>query len=373
MPKKIAIVIDWLVVFSGAEQVLAEMIKCFPDADLFALVDFLPEEHRGFLQGKTIKTTFIQKLPFAKAKYRSYLPLMPLAVSRIDVSDYDLVISSSHAVAKAVKTRKEQCHICYIHTPMRYAWDLQEQYLTEAGFKGLKKYLAKFLLKRLQAWDKKTAVGVDYFIANSNYIAKRVHASYQRQADVIYPPVNVDKFLLQQTKGDFYVTASRLVPYKCIPLIVEAFAKMPNKKLIVIGDGPDRVKIEKNLPSNVELLGYQSDEVLKDHLQRAKAFVYAAIEDFGILPVEAQACGTPVIAYGTGGLTETIVANKTGLFYDELVSDAIVAAVKKFETLQFDAVVCRENAKRFSADRFKDSFKNYVINIYQGQDNDTKG
>ena len=365
---RIAIVHDWLTVYAGAERVLEQMLICYPQADLYSTVDFVSAPERSFLQGKSVTTSFIQNLPFAKTQYRAYLPLMPLAIEQFDLSQYDLVISSSHAVAKGVLTGPDQCHICMCYSPMRYAWDLQHQYLNETGLnKGLKGWVAKYLLHRLRIWDLRTAHGVDQFIAISHFIARRIEKVYRRKAQVIYPPVALDAFTLGEKKADYYLTASRLVPYKKIDLIVKSFAQMPDKQLIVIGDGPDFEKIKGMAPANVTLLGYQSFDVLLAHLQQAKAFIFAAEEDFGIAPLEAQACGTPVIAFGKGGALETIQGfpNKpspTGLFFTEQTEKAIKEAVEQFEGLATPILPsdCRENAVRFSQERFCGQLTSFV-------------
>ena len=366
---KVAIVCEWLVVYAGAEKVLEQLLNVFPDADLFALVDFLEPEKRGFIQNKKVATTFIQKLPKAKTKYRNYLPLMPLAIEQLDVTNYDLVISSSYCVSKGIITSPNQVHISYVHSPVRYAWDLQHQYLQEAGLiKGIKSWIARAILHYIRLWDYRTSNNVDYFIANSKFIAKRIWKCYRREADVIYPPVDVEAFELCEQKEDFYLTASRMVPYKKMDLIVEAFSKMPDKKLIVIGDGPDFEKIKAKAGKNVTLMGYQPFEVLKDHMQRAKAFVFAAEEDFGITPVEAQACGTPVIAYGKGGALETVIGlddeNPTGVFFKYQNADSICEAVSLFEQNNdmFSPVACRQNAEKFSTERFVNSIRDFVKN-----------
>ncbi|WP_175900543.1 glycosyltransferase family 4 protein [Burkholderia vietnamiensis] len=365
-PLRVAIVHDWLVTYAGAERVLEQIIACFPDADLFSLVDFLDD--RAFVRGKPVTTSFIQKLPFARTKYRSYLPLMPLAIEQLDVSDYDLVISSSHAVAKGVLTGPDQLHISYVHSPIRYAWDLQHQYLEQSNLThGPKSLLARMILHYIRNWDTRTANAVDGFIANSAFIARRIRKVYHRDAAVIFPPVDVDGFSLNDVKDDFYLTASRMVPYKKIDLIVEAFSRTPERKLVVIGDGPEMQKIRAKAGPNVEIMGYQPFAVLHDRMRRAKAFVFAAEEDFGISVVEAQACGTPVIAYGKGGALETVLeptshAHPTGLFFDEQTPHAIVAAVDEFERApqRFAPRACRANAERFSADTFRQSFLDYV-------------
>ncbi len=368
---KIAIVCDWLVTAGGAEQVLLHLIECFPDADIFTVVDFFDDATRArILKNKQTTTSYIQKLPFAKKYYRNYLPLMPLAIEQLDVSAYDLVISSSHAVAKGILTGPDQVHISYVHSPMRYAWDLQHQYLKESGLdRGIKGWVTKYILHKMRLWDQRTVNGVDHYIANSEFIARRIWKTYKRKADVIYPPVETQRYTPRSNKDNFYLTASRFVPYKKIDLIVESFAQMPDKKLIVIGDGPDMKKIKLKATHNVELLGFQPNDVLTDYLQRAKAFVFAAEEDFGITPVEAQACGTPVIAYGKGGCLETIRGldhpQPTGLFFYAQTCAALCHAVKEFETNQhhFVAEHCVTNAQRFSADIFRQQCKNYITKI----------
>ena len=355
---RVALVHDWFTVYAGAERVVEQILRVLPQADVYALVDFLKEEERGFLQGKRAQVSFIQRLPKAQQRYRTYLPLMPLAIEQFDLRGYDLVISSSHAVAKGVITGPDQLHICYCHSPIRYAWDLQHEYLKESGLeRGVKSWIARALLHYLRLWDSRTANGVDVFIANSRYIARRILKVYRRQAEVIYPPVDVEAFTLRQDKEDFYLTASRMVPYKRIDLIVEAFSQMPDKRLVVIGDGPEMPKVRAKAGPNVTLLGYQPFEVLRDYMQRAKAFVFAAEEDFGIAPVEAQACGTPVIAFGKGGATETVLAGETGVFFQDQNVSSLIKAIEEFEKLRFDPLRVRKNAERFSSERFRREFE----------------
>ena len=371
MPMKIAIIADWLTTYAGSERVLEQMIACFPEADVFAVVDFVPQAERAFLQGKHPKTTFIQKLPGARKYARHYLPLMPLAIEQVDLSAYNLILSSSHAVAKGVIVGPDQLHISYVHSPIRYAWDLQHQYLKESGLeRGLKCWLVRVLLHRIRLWDQRTQYGVDEFIANSGFIARRIHRVYGRPATVIHPPVDVAAFTLNAAKEDFYFAASRLVPYKRMDLIVEAFRQMPNKKLVLIGDGPDMAKIRAKAGPNVTILGYQPLTVLKDHMQRAKAFVFAAEEDFGIAPVEAQACGTPVIAFGKGGALETVrglgivESNPTGIFFAEQTPAAIISAVSAFEqqASAFKPETIRQHAETFSVAHFKANYRGFVEN-----------
>lgn len=378
---KIAIVHDWLVTYAGAERVLAGILETWPEADLFAVIDFLSDEDRANLGGKRATTTFIQQLPKAKTHYQKYLPLMPLAIEQLDMSAYDLVISSSHAVAKGVLTGPNQLHISYVHSPIRYAWDLQHQYLHEASLdRGFKAKLARMLLHYMRMWDQRTASGVDEFIANSHFIGRRINKSYRRESTVIYPPVDTRQFTLYTDKEDFYLTASRMVPYKRIPMIVEAFSRMPDKKLIVIGTGPEMEKAKELATPNVTLLGYQNFAVLLHHMQRARAFVFAAEEDFGIAPIEAQACGTPVIAYGRGGVLETVRGidhpAPTGVFYAEQTPESLIAAVQEFESEAHHILpdTCRVSAERFSTERFRQEIKTFVdtrvreVSLNQGQD-----
>jgi glycosyltransferase involved in cell wall biosynthesis len=358
---RVAVVHDWLVVKGGAERTLGCILECYPQAELFTLVDFLPPEERGFLGQRPIHTSFLQRLPFARRRYRAYLPLMPLAVESFDVSAFDLVISSSFCVAKGVLTGPDQVHVSYVHSPMRYAWDLQHQYLRQHGLeRGLRSLLVRGLLQKLRVWDAATANGVDRFICNSHFIARRVWKIYRRESLVIHPPVDTEFFQPAETeREDYYLTASRLVPYKCTRLIVEAFAQLAGRRLIVIGEGPEFARLKAVAGANVTLLGYQPAAVVRDYMQRARAFVFAAHEDFGIVPVEAQACGTPVIAFGRGGVTESVVEGRTGLFFPEQTVESLVGAIQQFERRQarFSAAEIRSGALRFSAERFRQQFR----------------
>lgn len=368
---KVAIVHDWLTVYAGAEKVLEELIHILPQAELFSLVDFLPAEQRGFIQHKPVTTSFIQHLPLAKTKYRNYLPLMPLAIEQLDLSSYDLVLSNTHALAKGVLTGPDQLHLSYCHSPMRYAWDLQSQYLKASGLdRGIKSALARYLLHRIRLWDYRTPNGVDDFVANSEFIARRIYKVYRRPSTIIYPPVDTGGFELRTDKEDFYLTASRMVPYKKFDLIARAFSEMPEKRLVVIGTGPDFDKVKAVAGPNVELLGYQPFSVLKDYMQRARAFVFAAEEDFGIVPLEAQACGTPVIAFGKGGSLETVRGvghrpDPTGVFFGAQTIPSLREAVERFEKLTFDPAVIRAHAETFSVPRFRDEFGHFIDERYR--------
>lgn len=373
---KVAVIHDWLPVIAGGEKVLEQILKVFPGADVYTLFDFLNDEQRSIFGTSKINTSYLNKLPKVKKYYRKILPLCPQAIEHFDLSEYDLIISSSHAVAKGVITGANQTHISYVHTPSRYAWDLMHQYLKESGMdKGIKNLVAEYLLHKFRIWDYRTANGVDVFIANSNFIKKRIWKVYRREAEVIYPPVNIDLFSFHEQKEDFYMTASRMVPYKRIDLIAQAFTKLPDLKLKIIGDGPEMNKIRKiaETAPNIELMGYQENTVLRDHMQRAKAFIFAAEEDFGIVPVEAQACGTPVIAYGAGGALETVIdyskssQSGTGLFFKEQTENSLVETIQKFEKIhsKISPQNCRLNAETFSPDIFKEKLNELVKKTIQ--------
>ncbi|WP_169779525.1 glycosyltransferase family 4 protein [Campylobacter curvus] len=365
---KKALIHDWFSVYAGAEKCVESFTNIWDDFEIFSLIDFLDERDRGaVLKGKRAHTSFIQNLPFAKSKYRNYLPLFPFAIERFDLSEFDLVLSSSHAVAKGVLTNANQLHISYVHTPIRYAWDLYHQYLKESGLeRGLKGLLAKYFLHKIRIWDASCANRVDHYIANSRYVARRIKKIYGKDSAVIYPPVDTAKFELKERKDDFYLTASRMVPYKKIDLVVDAFSKS-GKRLVVIGDGPDMAKVKSKATKNIEILGYQNDDVMRETMQRAKAFVFAAEEDFGITPVEAQACGTPVICLGKGGAKETIVDMVTGVHFNEQNLPNLLDAVDKFEkNIEiFEPSKIRLHALKFSKERFEREIKEFVEEKYK--------
>lgn len=316
---RVALVHDFFYTYAGAERVVEQIIKLFPHCSVYGLIDFLPEEDRGFLKGKSVKTTFIQKLPFANTKHRAYLPLMPLAIEQLDLSDYDLVISSSYVVAKGVITGPDQLHISYCHSPVRYGWDLQHQYLKDAnlGF-GPRGMLARALLHYIRNWDARSSLGVDRFIANSEFVAGRIQKFYRRDAEVIPPPVDTEAFVpdppgSEQGDKPFYLAASRLVTYKRMDLIIEAFNQTPERRLVVIGEGPELERLQRHAQPNVQLLGHQDQESLVRYMQKAKAFIFAAEEDFGIVPVEGQLAGRPVVATNAGGAAEIVRDGENGL------------------------------------------------------------
>lgn len=357
---RVAIVHEWLHTFAGGEKVLEQLLLCYPEADLYCTVDFMPEADRGFLAGRKVHTSFIQNLPFARTKFRAYLGLMPLAVEQYDLSGYDLVISSNHAVAKGAITGPDTLHVSYVHSPIRYAWDLQHQYLRQTGLdRGLKSWYARWQLAKLRNWDARSANGVDLFIANSSFVARRIMKCYRREAIVIPPPVDIDGFSPGETKSQAYVVASRMVPYKRMDLVAAAFARMPGRALLIVGDGPERARIEAAAAGapNISFAGAVDDAGMMRAMREARAFVFAAEEDFGIMMVEALASGTPVIAFGRGGARDILgdAAPPTGLFFDAQTPDAIIDAIDRFEAQEaaFDPAACRARALGFSRESFR--------------------
>lgn len=365
---KVAVVHDWLDAWRGGEAVLAEILRVYPAADLYSLVDFFSDADRSRLGGKRATTTFLQHVPFARSSFRLWLPLFPRAIESLDVTRYDLVISSSHAVAKGVRTHRRQLHVCYCYTPMRYAWDLRVQYLRQSRLdRGLRGAAVDAMLGHLREWDRAASVRVDAFVAISAHIADRIRRCYARDSTVIYPPVPLPPAAeADEAREDVYVTVSHLVPYKRVDLLVEAFRRMPSRALVVIGAGPMRAHLAPSAPSNVRFLGRVDDADRDAWLAKARAFVFAAEEDFGIAPLEAQARGTPVVAYAGGAARETIRdlddARPTGVLFDEQSAEAIVGAIERFER-HADAIApdaCRDNVRRFSADRFRRELADFV-------------
>lgn len=358
---KIAIVHEWLEHYAGSERVLEELLNCYPQADIFAVVDFLADDDRNFLGGRPVTTSFIQKLPLARKHFRNYLQLMPLAIEQFDLTGYDLVISSNHAVAKGALTGPKQVHVCYMHSPIRYAWDLQSQYLRESGLtRGVKSLYIRWLLHRIRLWDAMAANGVDHFLANSSYIARRIQKTYRRDAEVVPPPVAVERFVPGHGARSGYLVASRFVPYKRIELIAEAFRELPECPLTIVGTGTNEPQVRRAAAGapNITLRPPVPHAELVSLMQSAKAMVFAAEEDFGITMVEAQACGTPVIAFAEGGARDIFPAHSvapTGVLFETQTKDAIVSAVRSFEARSATMVpaLCRENALRFSASLFR--------------------
>ncbi len=357
---KIAIVHDWLVVHGGAEKVLDELLAVFPDADLFALLCHMPGEPPRRYRGRPVRTSYVQRLPGGVSHYRHWLPVFTHAIRTLDLSGYDLIVSSSYCVAKGVRVRPRQRHLSYCYTPVRYAWDLREQYLDTSGLRGPARWAAGLVLDRLRAWDARSNDGVDRFLTLSHHIAERIRRCYGRESEVVYPPVDLEFFTPSPGPRHGFVTASRLVPYKLVPMLVRAFAQLPDCPFTVIGDGPDLEACRRAAAghAHIRVLGHQPGDVLRAELRRAEAFVFAAFEDFGIAPLEAQACGTPVIAYGAGGATETVSDGRSGRFFPRQDEESVIAAVQAFRRApQLDAVDCRANAERFSAAQFRDGVR----------------
>jgi glycosyltransferase involved in cell wall biosynthesis len=363
---RVAIVHDWLYVIGGAERVLREILNCYPDADVFTLFDFLKPEDRKKLGFERTRTSFLQSMPFMRKRHRSFLPLMPLAIEQFDLSSYDLIISSNYAVAKGVLTGPDQVHVSYVHSPMRYAWDLQHSYLRESGYaRGLKSALARTMLHYMRMWDTRTASGPDAMVANSEFIARRIRKVYGRTAQVIYPPVTLAKPSADVPRRRHFLAASRLVPYKNIEVVIEAFKHLPDLELIVAGDGPEAKRLRAIAGPNVNFAGFVSDNEMRELMTTARALIFAAEEDFGIIPVEAQSEGTPVLALARGGARETVLAagpHRTGMFFPQPEARAIADCVRGFVAQEhtFSRSICRANAARFSAQRFQSEFKAFV-------------
>ena len=364
LPQKIAVVHDWLPELGGAERVLGEILQILPQAHLYSLLDFLPEADRSCLHGKKVRTSFLQKCPGARRHYRSYLPLMPLAVEHFDLSGYDLVISSSYAVAKGVLTGPDQLHLCYCHSPVRYAWDLQELYLRQTGqSKGWRGFLARALLHYIRLWDNRAPNGVDAFAANSRFIQRRIWKVYRRRSHVIYPPVKIEETsAIDDVKSErtFFMSLGRLVPYKRVDLLVETFRNHPQRELRIVGDGPERKRLAHDLPPNVKLLGRLPHAEVTSLLKRAKALIFAAEEDFGLTPVEAQGVGTPVIAYARGGACESVIPGKTGVYFHAQEVASLSAALEQFDQMEFSREALVENARRFGLCVFRRAFQQWI-------------
>ena len=361
---KVAIVHDWFVVKGGAEKVVKQMLECYPNAEVFSLFDFLsPEDRNEIMKDKQVNVSFMQKLPFAKKNYRYFFPIFSRAIESISLKGFDLIISSSHAVAKGILTEPNQIHICYCHTPVRYAWDMKEDYMkmVPPGVRNI----VSWRLNKLQKWDKENSNNVTKYIANSNNISIRIKNNYNRNSIVVYPPVDTDYFKPKNKndqKESPFLIVSRLVPYKKIDLIIRVFNKFPHLKLNIIGDGPEFFELKHLAKSNIKLLGYQSDTSVRTYYQNARAVLLAAIEDFGITSAEAQACGTPVIALKKGGYTETVLEDKTGVFFNEQNEVELEKSLHHFIAIEstFNKAEIRTHAEKFKIDRFKNEFSSIV-------------
>lgn len=356
-----ALIHEWLVTLAGAESVLHSIYKLYPGTIYTLFHD--PEEVQGAIwNGTRIKTSLLQRFPLGQKHHRVFLPLFPMAIEQFDLREHKVIISSSYAVAKGALTSSDQLHICYCHSPMRYIWDLTFEYLEAAGLHGgLKSFLVRMILHYIRIWDTVSANRVNEFIANSHYIAHRIAKCYNRSAHVIYPPVDVDRFYLGKHRQNYFVTISRLVPYKRIDIIIEAFnhLKLP---LVVIGDGPSMKALKNIAGPTIDIVGHRSESEVEELLSNARAFVFSAEEDFGIVNVEAQASGLPVIAFGRGGALETVIDGKTGLFFKRQTTLSLIEAVQEFleKEESFDPQIIRKNAERFPRSRFEQEFKVFV-------------
>ena len=354
---KVALIHDWLTGMRGGERCLEVFCELFPEADLFTLI------HRKAstsltIERMSIKTSFLQHIPGIFSHYRNYLPLFPKAIESFDLSGYELVLSSSHCVAKGVRVSEKALHICYCYTPMRYAWLFFQEYFGTKSF--LKKKLIELMLNRMRKWDIRACERVDLFVAISDNIRQRIKKYYNREAEVIYPPVDVSRFKVSAQQGDFYLIVCALVPYKKIDIAIEAF-NISGKRLVIIGTGSSQSGLKKIAGNNIEFLGWVDDVKLADYYAKCRALIFPGEEDFGIVLVEAQACGKPVIAYGKGGALET-VTNQTGIFFFEQTPQALFDAVMKFEKIKdsFNQEVIRNNALRFDREIFKTKIKHFI-------------
>jgi glycosyltransferase involved in cell wall biosynthesis len=358
---KIALVHDWLTGMRGGEKVLEVICELYPHSPLYTLL-----HNRGsvsaVIEDREIHTSFIDRLPLKETRYRNYLPLFPRAIESFDFSGYDLILSSSHAVAKGARPAAGALHICYCHTPMRYVWEQYGDYFGPGRANLLTRTAISILAPRLRRWDVESSKRVHYFIANSRNVAERIRQYYGRPADVIHPPVSLDQFILSQGDDGYYLIVSALVPYKRVDLAIEVFNRS-GERLLVVGTGPERNRLESNAASNIEFLGWQPDHELARLYSRCRALIFPGIEDFGIVPLEAMASGKPVIAFGEGGALETVVddlQNPTGVFFREQTPDALLEALMKFRTLKFDPLTIRVHAERFDRRTFKENLKRYV-------------
>lgn len=368
---KVAIVHDWLVDIGGAEKVVAELFGMFPNSDVYTLIAKKVTVERLGLE--RVRQSYLGRIPFASKFYRFALPLFPTAIESFDLSGYDLIISSSSSVAKGVITSSKQLHVCYCHSPARYMWDLSWQYLHDkenaCAWGRLYGFFLRLFIKKLRIWDVVSANRVDYFVANSLYVKRRIEKVYRRKSEVVNPPIDTDKFnLALDVRGDYYFTASRLVAYKKIDVIIEAFSLLPTKHLVVCGDGLEKSRLEGMAGLNVTFVGRLEDCDVVKFMQQAKAFIFAADEDFGIVPVEAQACGCPVICYGCGGVLETVVDGETGVYFESQSPKAIVNAIARFETMHFDRNRIRENSESFSRQTFRDRFGSFLAQVLRERD-----
>jgi glycosyltransferase involved in cell wall biosynthesis len=357
---RVAFIHDWLNGMRGGERCLEALCELYPEADLYSLFHE-PGKLSPTVESMRIHTSFVQKLPFVFNKYRHYLPLFPVAIEQFDLREYDLIVSLSHCVANGVITRPQSCHIGYTFTPMRYAWDLYQDYFGGERARGMSRYIIPYFMNYLRIWDTAASKRVDHFVAISKYIEKRINKHYRRPADVIYPPVNTEFYTpaSDETPGEFFLIVSAFAPYKKIDLAIEAFNRL-DRPLRIIGQGQDIKRLQPLAQPNIEFLGALSDEGVRDHYRRCKALIFPGEEDFGIVPVEVQACGRPVIAFAKGGILETTVQDDTAIWFHEQSADAIMAAVNDFESHTFSQTKIRDNALRFARSRFQQEMHAYI-------------
>ncbi len=358
---KIALVHDWLTGMRGGEKVLEVLCELYPQATLFTLLHNKGSVSRT-IEGMEIRTSFIDRLPFKSGKYRNYLPLFPHAIESFDFSPYDLILSTSHAVAKGAQPNPGALHICYCHTPMRYVWELYEEYFGPGRAGPATRTAMKFIAPRLRSWDVASSSRVHQFVANSENVAGRIRQYYHRPAEVIYPPVDVDQFKVCEEDDGYYLIVSALVPYKRVDLAVETFSQL-GEKLLIVGTGPEMNRLRSMASSNIEFLGWQSDAELAALYARCRGLIFPGIEDFGIVPLEAMASGKPVVAFGEGGALETVVdaaVGATGVFFYEQNPGALKDALVRLQRLKLDPRTIRSHAERFSRTTFKNTYRQYV-------------
>ncbi len=358
---RVALVQDWLTGMRGGEKVLEVLCELFPDATLFTLLHN-EGAMSSTIESMKIRTSFVQKLPFKEERYRNYLPLFPRAIESLDFSGYDLIISTSHCVAKGAKPVGNALHICYCHTPMRYVWDQYDEYFGKGRAGLLTRSAMSLVASSLRNWDVRTSSRVHFFVANSEYVAKRIERYYSRAADVIHPPVDTSLFRIHDRQLDYYLMVTALVPYKRVDLAIETF-NLLGKRLVIIGSGPDEEKLKAMASDNIEFLGWESDEVLAKFYGNCKALIFPGVEDFGIVPLEAMASGRPVIAFAEGGALETVVAkgdHPTGIFFHERTVQSLTNAIREFEDREFDPAAIRKHAEKFDRKRFKQRINEYI-------------
>ncbi|MGQ9618708.1 MAG: glycosyltransferase [Candidatus Aminicenantia bacterium] len=355
---KVALVHDWLTGRRGGEKVLEVFAELFPEADIYTLFHFKGSQHPS-IESRKIYVSFLQKFPFIKSHYRYYLPIFPIAIESFNLNDYELIISTSHCVAKGAISSPEAVHLCYCFTPMRYVWDLFHYYFGKGKISSCKRALIHPIISYLRVWDVSSSFRVHSFASDSNYVAERIRKYYGREAKVIHAPVDTDFFNIGDENGEYFLIVSALVPYKKIDLAIEVFNRR-KERLLIVGKGPEYKKLKKMASSNIEFLGSVSDEVLLRLYQNAKAFILPGIEDFGIAPLEAQACGVPVIALKRGGALETVKERETGIFFNDITPDSFNDAIDRFQNMKFNKFEIRKWAEKFSYQNFRDKIKEWI-------------